>query len=452
MDAMHRALEALRGRATEAELVEIHSHNVTVNVNNNTIKGARAVDRLGYSLRVIRDGRLGFATATSIADPKAIITAALETAPFGDQVTFSFAGPGNGPTAPGLSDARTAALPLEDLARMASELCDRIKEAVPKGVAGTDAYMTTEHVRIVTTRGQDCSFERTRFDLSAGSQLSLEGDLRFSFDGFMGTGLPGENDKATIAKRIARQMELSETICPVKGGPMDVVFLPMAATELLWPLSASLNGDAIVRKSSQLAGRIGELMFSPDFSLFDECALTESPFSAPIDDEGTPCSRRAIIENGVLRGYLLDRRSASALGAEPTGSGFKVKILGGKDYEEAPQSTPCNWVVTPGQKTTEEMIAAVSDGLLIGFLGGTHSASHLSGDVAGSVFLGFKIENGKLVGRVKNAMLTTSVFDAFKSRLAGVSSDPELVSHPFVPAGYLMPAVYLNGVDISVGG
>lgn len=449
MDAMRRVMERLEGRCSQAELVEVRSRKSSVSSSNNSIKAARTTESAGYALRVIAGGRLGFATATSLDNPDTIVDFVLETAPFGEPVDFELAGNGKTPV-DGLFYEKTAHMHLEEQADFLSGLCDRVKRAYPKGIVEGQFSIATDTIRVVTTQGQDAGYQRTRCQYGVSSQLALEGDIRFGGDDWSGVAFEDVSER--ISQRIAEQMTLSERVASIKSGPTDVVFVPQVVPELLWPLMESLNGDAVVRKTSPLAGKIGEPLFGPEFNLIDDGTLAASPLSASIDDEGTPTTRRSIVKDGVLQGYLLDRRSAAALKMQPTGNGLKLKMLSpDKNLEGMPQGAPTNWIIPPGKHTTDEMIASIDDGLYLLFLGGTHSANHLGGQVAGNVYLGFKIERGKLVGRVKNAMLSTNAFDALKGRIAAVSSDVELVGHIFVPAGFLMPAMHISGVDIAAG-
>ena len=143
------------------------------------------------------------------------------------------------------------------------------------------------------------------------------------------------------------------------------------------------------------------------------------------------------MENGVLRAFLYDLQTAGLAGKETTGSGFRS--LG-----SLPSPSPTSWVLSEGSMSIEEMISDVKEGLLIDQIMGAWAGNVLSGDFSGNVHLGFKIENGKLVGRVKDTMVAGNAFEILKNDVVAFGSAGEWVN-----GSLKAPAVYLSSLSVS---
>jgi PmbA protein len=131
------------------------------------------------------------------------------------------------------------------------------------------------------------------------------------------------------------------------------------------------------------------------------------------------------VENGVVGMFLYDLDSAGLAGATPTGHAG---------------CSPYHAVVSPGEILSEELLAGIQDGLYIKSLLGFGQSNIANGDFSGNVALGFRIRGGKIVGRVKNTMISGNLFQLLKRDLV-LSSDVDPVS--------LMPSAILNGVNVA---
>ena len=159
---------------------------------------------------------------------------------------------------------------------------------------------------------------------------------------------------------------------------MPVIFAPEASFLDLLPLWAGLAGNAIEKKTSPIAERMGETILSPRLTLRDDALRAGDPASRPFDDEGVPCRRRTLVESGVLRGLLLDLRSAAALGLASTGNGIKRELFtAGTEIQPNPWAV--NWIVEPGDSSLEAMIAELDEGLLVTGGIGFHSGNYSQG-------------------------------------------------------------------------
>ena len=120
--------------------------------------------------------------------------------------------------------------------------------------------------------------------------------------------------------------------------------------------------------------------------------------SLNIDDEGTPTQKNILIENGILKSYMIDKLNARRMGMEVTGSGRR------QSYKYAPTSRMTNTYIANGDNTPEEIIASISDGLYAKKMGGG-SVNPVTGEFNFAVSEGYLVKNGEIQEPVRGASL-----------------------------------------------
>jgi PmbA protein len=189
------------------------------------------------------------------------------------------------------------------------------------------------------------------------------------------------------------------------------VFSPDAGWTLLIHLTQALNGNHLSRGRSWLAGSEEAAVASALVTIRDDGRLAEGPNSAPFDGEGTDVRDRALVEQGRVRGQMLDLASSRRLGRTSTGNSQR----GG--YEQLPDIGPHNLYMVPGSSTPERMIAGVDRGLWIWALSGWWIGMDPSNPEFSSAASGLWIENGKPVrpvARVTVAGRLTEILGAIE--------------------------------------
>jgi PmbA protein len=168
---------------------------------------------------------------------------------------------------------------------------------------------------------------------------------------------------------------------------VPVVFEALTARSLLGHLAGCITGGALYRKTSFLAGRLGEPVAAEGVTVVDDGRLVGGLASRPFDGEGLPTRRTVVVERGVLRSWLLDTYSARKLGLTATGSA--TRSPGGN-----PSAAPTNFWLEPGRSSLDEMIASTERGLLVTYLFG-HGFNPVTGDFSRGA-AGLWIEDGRL--------------------------------------------------------
>ena len=196
----------------------------------------------------------------------------------------------------------------------------------------------------------------------------------------------------TAAARTVRRLHARKV--PTQEVP--VIFEPEVAASLLRTLAGAVSGGAIYRKTSFLAGRLGEVVASPAVTVVDDGRLPGALGSRPFDAEGLPTRRTVVLEHGVLKSYLLDSYSARKLGLASTGNA-------GREVGDAPVVTATNFFMLPGPHLPEAILHSVDRGLLVTELIG-FGVNLVTGDYSRGA-AGLWIEGGEIVYPVEEVTI-----------------------------------------------
>jgi PmbA protein len=176
-----------------------------------------------------------------------------------------------------------------------------------------------------------------------------------------------------------------------------------------------ISGAAVYRKTSPLAGRLGERILSPNVTLIDDLRPEAGRAGAPFDDEGIAADRRVLVDAGVLRGYLCDLRHAARLG-HVAGRASRA------GYASMPFPGSGNQLVEPGEEPLAQLLARAEGGIVVDSLLGMHGSNLANGDFSANVGLGFAVgPGGETLHRVKDVAIAGNVYDLLGDRLESFS-------------------------------
>lgn len=160
----------------------------------------------------------------------------------------------------------------------------------------------------------------------------------------------------------------------------------------------SLEATSVAFNISEFSGKLGEQIAAPCVTAIDDGTLPNEWGSENVDDEGTPTTKLVLIENGILKNYMIDRLNGKRMGMAPTGSARR------QDYSFAPTSRMRNTYIQAGTDSNEEMIATMGDGLYAAKLGGG-SVNPATGEFNFAVNEGYLVKGGKITTPVRGASL-----------------------------------------------
>ncbi|MBL8229743.1 MAG: TldD/PmbA family protein [Bryobacterales bacterium] len=196
---------------------------------------------------------------------------------------------------------------------------------------------------------------------------------------------------------------------------VPIVFDRRVAGSLLGDIFDAVAGDSIYRKASFLAGKLDEKIAADHITIIDDATLPGLFGSQPFDDEGVPSRRTVVIENGVLRNYLLNSYTARKLGMKTTGNASRG-ITGNASVGHG------NFFLTPGVDSPEAIISSVKNGFFVTELIGS-GVSVVTGDYSQGA-TGLWIENGQLAYPVSEVTIAANLKEMLKN-IQAVGSDLE---------------------------
>jgi PmbA protein len=239
----------------------------------------------------------------------------------------------------------------------------------------------------------------------------MQRDYWYSVARSMGTLESAEQVGKEAARRTLRRLGARKA----KTAQVPVVLDPMVAASMLGHIFEGINGDSVYRGASFLAGKLGEKIAAANVSVIDDGTIPGGFGTSPFDGEGIPTRRTVVIENGILKSYLLNTYTAKKLGLETTANASRG--LAG-----TPGIGPGNYFLQPGPKSPKQIIADIKDGLYITeFLG--HGANLVTGDYSRGAS-GMWIVNGELAYPVEEITVAGNLKDMFNN-ISEIGNDLE---------------------------
>lgn len=441
-----------------AELYLERTCGNSVSLEENRIRSAAYGGSLGMGIRVIKGREVGYAYCDDL-DPKALkdcaaVAASIANGGGAEGLTFNVSPqklPNRYPVSP-LPDEIAPGAKVELLMR-GDEIAHQYD---PRVIQVMGAFVDqTKDVLIATTDGTLSEDSRTmcRLHFSAIADDG-RGDRRTGFHGGggrVGFGYYDEFSPEKVAEEAARMAISQLGAVDAPAGPQTVVLAPGWSGILLHEaVGHGLEADFIHKGTSLYSGKLGEKVANKLVTVVDNGEIPHKRGSLNVDDEGAIAREKVLIEDGVLKGFMVDRLSGQEMGVESTGSGRR------QSYQHAPMPRMTNTYMAPGPHDPDEILREVKKGLYCAAFGGGQ-VDISNGNFVFEVQEGYLIENGKLTAPVKNATLIGVGPEALK-RVSRVGNNPELdpgigtcgKDGQSVPVGVGMPTVRID--ELTVGG
>jgi len=242
-----------------------------------------------------------------------------------------------------------------------------------------------------------------------------------------------------LADRVIWQLEMAKKKAAVSTKLLPIIFTPNGvASALMSPLLLAFNGKSVLEGASPLKDKLGEQVFDKKLSLWDDATIAYGVGSYPFDDEGIPSQRLPLVTNGVVTNFLYDLQTAASAGTQSTGNGQRS---GG-----FPRPDISSLILSGGDVSFQAMVEDMKEGLIVEQVMGAEQGNLLGGDFGGNVLLGYKVENGEIVGRVKDTMIAGNVYQVLKE-LLGIGQEARWVG------GILQtPPLYCSNVSVTAKG
>lgn len=435
------AVRKLEAQGVDAfEVVGMAERTLIVEARQQMVESFRRSEGRGMAIRVVKGGRMGFASTTDIA-PHAVeqavgqVLSSMREAMPSDEAVIPPAQESDGRIEesegrplgeiPDEEKVRVALL-LESAAVAADSRIARVLHPRYEETARELTVVNSRGVRVTARRGL-CLCE---LKAVASDGADSEGAYEFSFSPRF-EGLAPEATARLAASRAVDKLGAR----PVPAGVVPVVFAPRAAAGLVKLAAPSFFADHVQRGRSILASRRGERAYHPDVSIVDDGLLADGFGSFPFDGEGIPRRRTVMVLGGVIEGWLYDGARAARDGVASTGSCLREGL------RALPAIGVGNCFLKGGERSPEELVREAGRGLLVTDLIGLHTANAISGDFSLGAE-GFLIEAGVAGAPVRGVTIAGNVHELFR-QVAGVGHDFRLTTE------YGAPSFLAEGLTIG---
>lgn len=437
--------DSLLGGSLPGEQLEVvlsRGTSTTAKVYDGEVESLTSADSSGAGVRVVRDGRVGFAHCGSL-DPAVLAATVLEAR---DNCSFSepdefnrLAEPDERPVI--RRDAWSEAvlqMAVDDKIAKALELERRVLGSDPRVTsARSTTYADSWGESVIASSTGIRGADRASFCSISTQPLAVQGtetQIGFGHDA-------GRDPWALDLDRVAREAVERSTRLLGASKPasarLSIVLEPRLALTLMGIVSGMLAGDAVLKGRSPFADRVGEKVASDVVHLVDDPTRPESLGAEEIDGEGLACRRNDLIVGGVLQGFLRDTYTGLRSGLGSTASAVRgARSLPGVGAQVL--------VMEPGAHDLQELIARVDHGLLVNSFSGLHSGvNSVSGDFSVGAD-GLMIRGGAVAEPVRELTIASTV-QRLLLDVAEVGSDIEWLPSGHAAASLLIPDVAVSG-------
>jgi PmbA protein len=402
---------ARKAGADTADAVAVRSVSVSVDVRDGEVEGSESAEGDDVGLRVLVGRRQAVVSTNDIKGDGAAALAerAVAMARVAPEDPYA-----------GLADADKLATERPDLDLLDPDLpsvsrleqmalsAERAGLAV-SGVAksgGASAGAGIGGMVLVTSGGFHGAYLGSHHSVSmtaiAGEGTAMERDYDFSSAIHAADLDDAEKVGRTAGERTVKRLNPRKV--PTQRVP--VIFDRRVAGGLIGHLAGAINGASIARKTSFLKGKLGERLFAPGIRVIDDPLRRRGLRSRPFDGEGVATRPLALVDDGVLKTWLLDSATARELGLATTGHAYR-------GVSSSPSPGPTNLHLEPGAITPSELIAEIGEGFYVVDLIGM-GVNMVTGDYSRGAG-GFWIENGKLTFPVSEVTIAGHLTEMFRT-------------------------------------
>ena len=432
---MDKILDQAQKVAEAAEVFLVTSEETPVKFEANRLKHIQSKQSQIVALRIIREGRIGYSVTTDLDDVPRLINSAVETAEFGMPAKFEFPSPTIPPQVD-TYDPDVKSVSLEQMIGLGEEMIATVTGHTLDIICEADVTKDIISVSITNSGGNKASYRKTVFSLGIEGSLIRDTDMLFVAESQSSCHPITETKEVTDT--VLRQLEWARNRASAPGKSLPVIFTPNGvASALISPLMVAFNGKMVLEGASPIGNSLGKPVFDKKLWLWDDATIAYRPGSRPFDEEGVPSQCTPLIEAGTPANFFYDLQTAALANKYSTGNGQRHGA-------GLPTPSPSAFIIQSGDTSFNDMLADIKEGLIIEYLMGAEQGNILGGDFNGNVLLGYKVENGRIVGRVKDTMVSGNVYQILKG-ITAIGNDAKWVG------GFLKsPSLYCPSLSVAV--
>ena len=292
------------------------------------------------------------------------------------------------------------------------ELClkmERCAREASEHVINTQAGIETEVETVIIENSSGLCVKRSTADAAVvcGAVVRIGDDVKqgYYFDHVKHLS---DIDCDKLRKKAVERPLASIGAKSIPSGKYPVVFESSQFISLMSCFSSMFSADALIKKLSLLDGKLGQRVFGENVTIIDDPQHEKSYSRVTFDDEGVAAFPKTVVENGILKTYLHNLKTAKMLGASSTGNGFK-ETSGGIGVK------PANLYLKPSDVSFDDMISGVDDGIFITQMMGQHAGVNAVSGAFNLQAAGFRILDGKIADPVTLIVVSGNIIDVLNS-------------------------------------
>jgi PmbA protein len=434
---MKEMLDLAEGKSDKAEIFSLEEKTDIIRFENFKLKDIETKIQSGVSLRIQKNGKSGFAYTKNLYDREGLLNNALSSLAGGVEASFDFPSTKKSSVLNAF-DPSVKDISNSDIVAECRRVSDSLSSEI-KGQLDIFAALDTSELSIMNSSGTDLKEKFSSYSLSLnvfypGSSSGIQ------------RSLIGKNFKRTDKKYlnyIINTYNKSLKQVKVNKGRMKVLFMPEAIYVLIWRLLSGCNGKNIYNKQSPILKKLDKKIFDEKLTIYNDPLDDKMPGARSFDDEGVACEYFKLIEKGILKNFYYDLYYAEKMGVKSTGHGFKTAIWGGETISMKPVPALEHLYIKPGNKSFSELLSLMDRGVIVAGALGAHSGNIPNGDFSIGADPGLYVEDGEIVGHVKDAMVSGNIYDTMKN-VAAI----EDTYHPAYMGTF--PAILFDDVSLTV--
>jgi PmbA protein len=429
--------------AKDAEAYGAINNESEVFIENNDVKQAKSQRTSSIGIRVMLNGSIGFYSTNNLAkgrirDAAAMAIKVAHASPKDRHNVLPAKSKSKLKSLRGIYDRNADSFQTEDAARMAYEMLKSAKSydnRVSVDSGNFSAEVGTH--ALANSNGIELREKASIFSWSIMG-MAIENTEISSFDYQVGGShyikdIDVCNTATEFAHTVVNSLGTRKIEESFKG---EMLLTPMAANEMVEEVIAhAINSDAVQKKSSQFAGKIGKQVASDLLTVEDDATNVEGLNASSFDREGVFHRRNVVIEKGVLKKFLYNTHTASKDGVRSTGNA-------GGSTSSPPTVSTTNFLVKPNRSSVDTLVSEIDKGIIISRFSG--NVNPVNGDFSGVVKGGRLVMNGTIRHAVREVMVAGNVFEALR-RLNGISSEQKTIY------GSILPYMRFDGISFTTG-
>ena len=368
----------------------------------------------GFAIRVIDKGKIGFFASTSLHNIPEIIEQLKTNLVFGKEGAFEFTDNYTADNRIQTYDPAIENLSNEKIIFQGQEVVNKIAEYNSDIDINVYLEAETNDIHLLNSRGLNLSEKKSLYSCVIEGTLSDQGEIINVYKG----GASGAYDLAImeIAREIIFVFEYSKKKVRLdrNNTKVPIIFHPDAIDVLFLPIFHAFNGHNMYLGTSPLLGKEGLQEFSTHLTITESPQTHHATFSRNFDDEGIAIREKYLVKNGRINEFLYDLNTAHNMNTTVTGNGFRSNASSPNMFME-PTINATGLSVKEGTIKNDDIIKNTKRGIIIYSLLGVGQGNIINGNFSNNIQIGFYIENGEIVGRVKDIMIAGNSFECFKN-------------------------------------